>query len=160
VPSVVHMFCQGYTTCMLATNHALTGAVLGALLPLHLAIPAAFASHFVLDALPHYGITGTKRNSSRAYKLIVLSDVAVALTGSIGLAFLHKWQMNLCAWAAWSPDLPWVVYYLRHRSLHITSSHWFLRLHQHIQWGEHPWGIIPELIYFFCLLPFYILQLV
>jgi hypothetical protein len=41
---------------MLVTNHVLSGAVVGALVrsPL-LALPAGIASHFVLDAAPHWG---------------------------------------------------------------------------------------------------------
>jgi hypothetical protein len=41
---------------MTATNHAVTGAVIGLLVggPL-IALPAAFLSHFVCDALPHSG---------------------------------------------------------------------------------------------------------
>lgn len=144
---------------MLATNHALTGAVIGSLLPLPLGVPAAFVSHFVLDALPHYGIEHIKRNESKIYRLIVFSDIAVALVGSLGLALLGHWHMNLCAWIAWSPDLAWVVYYLRHKSLRIAASHPLLRLHQKIQWAERPWGIALEFFYFIALLPVYIAKI-
>ncbi|MGB4800635.1 MAG: hypothetical protein WBP03_03910 [Candidatus Saccharimonadales bacterium] len=116
-------------------------ATIGALLALPLAIPAAFASHFVLDALPHYGIALSKRNTSRLHKLVVLSDIATALTGSLGLLLLHKWQMDLCAWVAWSPDAYCVWYYLRYKDLHIKPHNWLMKLHQTIQWGERPWGI-------------------
>ena len=43
---------------MTATNHALTGAAiatLGKATPI-CAIPLAFASHFVCDSLPHFGL--------------------------------------------------------------------------------------------------------
>jgi hypothetical protein len=40
---------------MTLTNHLLTGAAIAKLLPSPVAIPIAFASHFVLDALPHFG---------------------------------------------------------------------------------------------------------
>lgn len=141
---------------MLATNHALTGAVLGALLPLPLAIPAAFASHFILDTLPHYGIKPKLRNKSKTYKLIVVADITIALIGSLGLALLNKWQMNLCAWIAWSPDLFWVVYVLNHKDLQIIPKNWFTRLHLKIQWAEWPWAIAVEAVLFAALLPIYI----
>ena len=42
---------------MLITNHVLSGAVIGALSPDPLSAAArGFASHFVLDALPHFGL--------------------------------------------------------------------------------------------------------
>ena len=145
-----------YNKYMLATNHAITGALLGAVLPLPVALPVAFASHVVLDALPHYGIPLHMRNRSSQYKLIVASDICIALIGSVGLALTHRWQMNLCAWVAWSPDLFWVIYVLRHKNLHIKARNWFMKLHQNMQWAEKPWGIFVELAYFALLLPLYI----
>lgn len=144
---------------MLATNHALTGAVIGAVLPLPLAIPAAFASHFILDALPHYGIKPKLRNKSRTYKLIVVADITIALIGSLGLALLHKWQMNLCAWVAWSPDLFWVIYVLVYKNLRIVPKNWFMKIHLKIQWAEYPWGIAVEAALFAILLPVYITKI-
>ncbi len=41
---------------MTGFNHAVTGALIaGAVGNPFLAIPLAFASHFVLDAIPHFG---------------------------------------------------------------------------------------------------------
>ena len=41
---------------MLVTTHVLSGAVIGALAPnLRAALTGGFASHFVLDAIPHWG---------------------------------------------------------------------------------------------------------
>ena len=43
---------------MLVTNHVLSGAVLGAVLPSPVAaFGAGVVSHFVFDALPHWGVT-------------------------------------------------------------------------------------------------------
>lgn len=43
---------------MLITNHVLSGAVLGAVLPSPVAaFGAGVVSHFALDALPHWGVT-------------------------------------------------------------------------------------------------------
>ena len=64
---------------MTATNHGLSGYLMGAVLPLPLAIPAAFLSHFILDKIPHYGVDNNQKNSSRVYKLIVFGDVILAL---------------------------------------------------------------------------------
>ena len=40
---------------MTATNHALTGAIIGFTVVAPLAFLVAILSHFVLDAIPHFG---------------------------------------------------------------------------------------------------------
>ena len=145
---------------MLATNHALSGALIASVLPLPLALPVAFASHFVLDAMPHYGIARKLRNKSRLYRLLVKCDIAITLTGALGIAVLHKWSMEAGAWAAWSPDLLWVIYYFTHnKTLQINPKNKFMKFHLAIQRYERPWGIIVEVAFFIILLPVYIHQL-
>jgi hypothetical protein len=139
---------------MLATNHAFSGSIIGALLPLPIAVPVAFASHFVLDALPHYGIDHTKRNKHRVYQLIVFSDTFIALAYAVAAAFLHKWSMEITGWIAWSPDLVWVIYFFATgRNLHIKPKNSFMRFHMNIQRYERPWGIIIDLLFAAILIP-------
>lgn len=139
---------------MLATNHGLTGMVIGAYLPLPLAIPVVFASHFVLDALPHYGIDNKKRNGSDTYRLVVLCDTVVALAFAAALIPLHKWNMEITGWVSYSPDALWVAYYFKHgKNLQIVPRNAFLRFHQNIQKLERPWGIIVDAVYMVILLP-------
>jgi len=144
---------------MTATNHALSGALIGAFLPLPIAVPLAFASHFILDALPHYGIARGLRDSSRSYRAIVLADVFVAL--SIGLAAIvfGKWRMEITGWVAYSPDITWVVQYARTRSLDLKDSNWFTRFHHRIQRYESQKGLFVELALFAALLPLFIMQI-
>lgn len=143
---------------MLATNHAVSGAILGALLPLEIALPLAFASHFVLDSIPHYGIKQAERNISLTYKLIVFSDTFVALSMALMLTILHKWSMEAAGWVAWSPDFLWVWYYLAHgRSLRIKPKNTFMRFHQNIQL-ERPWGIVTDLGSAAVMIPIFISQ--
>ena len=131
---------------MLATNHAFAGSIIGAVLPLPVAIPVAFASHFVMDMLPHYGIDHKRRNRHSVYRLIVFSDTFIALSYAASAAFLHKWSMEITGWIAWSPDLVWVVYYMSHgRNLHIKPKNRFMRFHMDIQRYEKPWGIIVDM---------------
>lgn len=139
---------------MLATNHGLTGIVLGAYLPLPIAIPAAFASHFVMDALPHYGIEQGDRNNSKVYKMIVYCDTFVALAFAAALIPLHKWHMELTGWVAYSPDALWVAYYFKNgKNLQFTPSNAFLRFHQRIQKFERPRGVVVDLTYLALILP-------
>ena len=145
---------------MLATNHALSGALIASVLPLPMALPFAFASHFVLDALPHYGIAKKLRNKSHLYRLLVKCDIEIALTGALGIAVIHKWHMEAGAWIAWSPDLLWVIYYFTHnKTLQMHPNNKFMKFHLDIQKYERPWGIIIEVIFFATLLPIYLHQL-
>lgn len=143
---------------MLATNHALSGALIGAVLPLPIAIPVAFASHFVLDALPHYGILPEHRNTSTRYKLIVFSDTFIALSIAAVAAVLQKWNMEITGWVAYSPDALWVAWYFAHgRDLHLKPNNAFMRFHISIQRYEREWGIIPDMIFVAILLPLFII---
>src|SRR5205823_1890771 len=96
------------------------GALIGALLPVPLALPLAFGSHFALDTLPHYGIAHKKRNNSLTYKLIVYSDTFIALSIAVSALLLQKWKMEAFGWWAYSPDALWVGHYFQHgRNLHM-----------------------------------------
>lgn len=147
---------------MLATNHAFAGSIIGAVLPLPIAIPAAFASHFLMDMLPHYGIDHTKRNNHAVYRLIVFSDTFIALSYAAAAAFLGKWSMEITGWVAWSPDFIWVIYYFAHgQNLHIKPKNRFMRFHMAIQRYERPWGIAVDMTAAAILIPIglkYLLQ--
>ena len=139
---------------MTATNHGLSGYLMGAVLPLPLAIPAAFLSHFILDKIPHYGVDNNQKNSSRVYKLIVFGDVILALCLLAAGIFLQKWTMVLVGLVAYSPDISFVLYYFRHnRDLNILPKNSFMKFHLAIQY-ERPWGIIPEIAIAIVLAPF------
>lgn len=64
---------------MTGFNHGLVGGLLGSLLPLPLAVPAAFASHFILDTLPHYGIDHNQRDHSKFWKIFFTLDAFATL---------------------------------------------------------------------------------
>ena len=61
---------------MLLTNHVLSGALIGALVRRPLpAFAAGVASHFVLDAVPHWGEWGSQRRFLR----VAVSDGLISL---------------------------------------------------------------------------------
>ena len=70
---------------MLLTNHVLSGALIGALVrgPLR-AFAAGVASHFVLDAVPHWGDWGSQRRFLR----VAVPDglVSLAVMGALTAA--------------------------------------------------------------------------
>lgn len=137
---------------MTATNHALTGAIIG--LTLHqplLALTLAVLSHFVLDASPHYENEKLKINSE-AFKTMLAFDLSFCVLLALFLAvarpeswFLACW----CAFAATSPDLMWLPHYLRARagiSWH-KPTYALARFHSTIQRFTSPLGWIVEAIW-------------
>lgn len=91
---------------MTGLNHSLTGAVIGGLLPLPVAVPVAFASHFVLDSLPHFGEVFEKRK--RLSKTVWAIDICASICFLTLLLVSHQWVMFVCAVTAMSPDFAWV----------------------------------------------------
>lgn len=135
---------------MTGTNHVLTGSLIGLSLgePL-LAIPLAFASHFVLDFLPHYG----SRDHTGRHFLTVLGADAFCISGFlISLAVLQPqhWLLAVaCGLVAASPDLMWLSYWIgemRRRDKQPLNNV-VERFHSRIQWGEKPGNWPYEVIW-------------
>lgn len=140
---------------MIATNHALTGAaiVLAVKQPA-LALPLAFLSHFLLDAIPHFGIhedEPVKRNGHWLFKSVVSVDVICAVAALIAVPLLFDgavsaWLILLGMLAGIAPDSVWIYRYIYEIRTKIVRPHgWFAAFHQRIQWSEKPWGISVEL---------------
>jgi len=136
---------------MTATNHALTGAAVATVIahPL-LAIPLAFASHFVCDALPHFdsGLEFGKKSmyvylGGELLAMVVLFTYLVFVAGVTNVFYL-----SLASIVAMSPDLAWLYYGVKngdpreHNKQDIVS-----RFHSKIQWSATKWGIVPELFW-------------
>jgi hypothetical protein len=145
-----------------ATNHAVTGALIATLIKQPLAaVPIAFASHFVLDALPHFGIHEEdifKRNHSWQFKTILITDLVLAsLVGITLLIVLASevsfWVLTACMFAAVSPDLIWGVRFFREikTKIYKPPKDLFSRLHLGIQWSQTPSGVITEVLWFICI---------
>ena len=104
--------------CVLLTNHVLSGALVGAVARRPTpAFAAGVASHFVLDAVPHWGKWGSKRRFLRvavADGLISLAAMATFATlapaerrpavvaGMTGAALPDIRQPTIL-WFGWSP---------------------------------------------------------
>jgi len=103
---------------VLLTNHVLSGALIGALTRRPLtAFAAGVASHFVLDAVPHWGDWGSQRRFLRVavsdglVSLAVMGALAAAspadrrlavLAGMTGAA-LPDAEKPTTLWFGWSP---------------------------------------------------------
>lgn len=139
---------------MTATNHALTGAIIGLVVgePL-VALPAALASHFVCDVIPHFGSSLPKkvRLKTAGFRnyLIVDASLCVLLVVCLAIFQPQNWLLAaVCAFLATSPDLFWINKYLKTR----RGKHWkrgaFTTFAGKIQWFERPIGAVVEIAWF------------
>jgi hypothetical protein len=103
---------------MLLTNHVLSGALIGALVRRPLAAFAAgVASHFVLDAMPHWGQWGSQRRFLRvavpdglislatmgAFAAISPPERRLAVLAGMAGAALPDLDKPTNLWFGWSP---------------------------------------------------------
>jgi len=131
---------------MTGVNHGLTGGLIGKLLPLPIALPVAFVSHFVLDMLPHYGISHKKRDKSTFWKVFFTFDVLATFSLAVYAISTRHYAMFLGGLVATMPDFLWVDQVIRNKSFILnTSQNRFSKWHTSIQRLEFPWGLWVEL---------------
>jgi hypothetical protein len=147
---------------MTGTNHALTGAFIGATITApFVALPLAFVSHFVLDALPHYGDgTGTNVPASAHLRKVVKFDISLVTLLFLSILILQpaNWLIIiLAAGLAMAPDLMWLPAYVRGvRKREPPREHsTIMRWHHAIQWCERPWGVVIEVLWLALLAPIF-----
>lgn len=137
---------------MRAINHALTGAVIGIVTanPI-VAMPTAFASHFVLDAIPHHNSKDGDMNNPR-FEVMLVIDGVLCLALAVVLAVWRPahWPLAIIgAFLAMSPDFMWVPKYLRaRRQQQQVAPHGITKFHSKIQWFQRPIGGYVELAWF------------
>jgi hypothetical protein len=139
---------------MRAINHALTGALIGfAVGEPVVAVPAALASHFVLDAIPHHA---TKSQSlkvlrSKLFKISLIIDAALCFMLVALLAGRHPahWlTAAVCAFVAASPDFLFVPRYLSALRRKPWRPGAFVKWTRDIQWFQRPIGAAVEISWF------------
>lgn len=132
---------------MIATNHALTGAAIATVVkqPL-LAVPLAFASHFLCDAIPHFGID-LKFKSRAMYTWLILDGLAALSIAGFLLAnnVANPVLLAVCGFVAMSPDLAWLYYGVKKQLGKFEKYDLVTRLHHNIQWYQKLPGIVVEL---------------
>ena len=136
---------------MTTSNHALAGTLIAlAVKEPAAAIPMAFASHFLLDSIPHYGHPGI------GYKELIKQRRTFIFEGIglLGLVFLiasGAWGWNLallCAVMACLPDLEWPIWYVLYerRGKPVPRNPW-TNFHKRIQLEYHG-GVYVEIAIF------------
>lgn len=133
---------------MQALNHVAFGALVGA--AVHepaIALPIALASHFVMDAIPHYGEDPATAPGTNGYHWRTLGDAAASLLFIAGVVALQPANLALilgCIFLATLPDLLWPI------ALHIKhhGALWdFFKFHKHIQHEDRQFWPV-EVIWF------------
>lgn len=117
-----------------------------------LAVPLAVGSHFVCDALPHFGF-GKNSLNTRAFSIYLIADcsLAAAMLLLVFAAQPTSWLlMVICGIAAASPDLMWLPGYLRikHAQPRFLRKNAIMKFHSRIQWSETIPGAIVEAVWF------------
>jgi hypothetical protein len=137
---------------MTATAHYITGVMIAGVVgqPL-LAAPLSFASHFALDALPHFGGSEWK-NRQRLFKRVWAADF-ICLMVAVVCTFIYAspWYF-LIGFIATSPDLVWVYRFFWKEDRGNKSGpklNTFNSFHAKIQKFEipHLWALGIELAY-------------
>jgi hypothetical protein len=152
---------------MTATNHALTGALIGVTVsnPV-LAVALAFTSHFVLDGLPHFGGDDKRLKlpfNGRLFQTILFADIVLCLllAGVFALTQPAHWfVIVLCAFVATSPDFAWFPDYLaalKRKPLPVRGP--LRKFAAKIQWSQTLPGAIPEFVWALTMLSLLLLKL-
>ncbi len=148
---------------MAVSNHALTGAIIAAAItnPV-IAIASAFISHFLMDALPHYGRHERPEDKLKvkSHWLILRGDsiITIIVLTTIPFILRHKVHPTVCLlamFAAILPDLIWVYRFIklrRSKTKTYSKLNKFSLFHLKIQWGEFHKGIYIEAVVFFLML--------
>lgn len=147
---------------MTATNHGLFGAVLAITMQNHpvAAVVLAPLSHFLLDAIPHYGGLSDKELKSNKFFRILFVDATLAVVCTLYIAWLWPHIALLvvaCAFLAASPDLMWIYYQYSGRKY--LDVHLIPKFHHWIQWSQHKTGLFvyTDFVWFLIFFPLLIL---
>ncbi len=131
---------------MTGLNHVLTGAAIALVVkePMLIA-PLAFASHFVLDSVAHFGGHESYEYGHKHFPIIMFTDGILSATSIYAImTFMPAlaFPVALGGLMAILPDFFWLHYYK-----HNKPKHWFFNFHKKIQWSETPKGAINEAVY-------------
>jgi hypothetical protein len=140
---------------MTAVNHAITGSIIALVIdqPL-LAIPLAFVSHFLQDALPHFGYPGNQ-GFGEAFRhrlttiVLIVDPILVIGFLAVLIHYSASTWVYLAAFAAVLPDFEWPVAYWGFEKK--GQQPWrspIGNLHWNIQKFERPWGIFVEIFWY------------
>ncbi len=139
---------------MRAINHALAGALIGLMVSQpEIALIAAVVSHYICDAIPHYGSSaaGVTELKSRAFRDSLYADAVACFVLVVVLAVLHPrhWFLAaVCAFMAAAPDFFSINRFLAVRQGKKWRPNAYSKFASGIQWFERPIGGVVEVAWF------------
>lgn len=138
---------------MRAINHALTGAIIGLTVsePL-VAVPAALASHYILDVIPHYdmGLGGNEWLKTKSFNYLLYADALLcfALVVLLALSGPANWQLAvICAVVALAPDFASIPRYITVNKGREWQAKGYIKFANGIQWFQRPIGAAVEVVW-------------
>lgn len=133
---------------MRAVNHALVGSSIATAIGNAWALPLAFASHFVLDAVPHFDDPAKMPLGSRPFWVAIIADgiLVTMLIVFILLSSADSLMLIASGLLAVSPDAVHLNLVLRQKLLPEGPVYAF---HRSLQWSETPYGMLVEAVVFF-----------
>ena len=132
---------------MQAINHVVFGSLVAVIIrEPALAVPISLGSHFVMDAIPHYGDDPKAPRGSKQYNLRIVADAIACILVLLLFVSLHPPNTMLlitCAVVAASPDFIWpLALYIKQK-----GPLWaFFKFHKNIQ-RESRTGIYLEIVW-------------
>jgi hypothetical protein len=149
---------------MTLTNHALTGISIGLIAKeSYLALPLALSSHFVLDALPHFGFKTwqDRQQNKRLFWVSTLVDLILVTLIILVSLFYFSWLVLACVFLAVFPDLMWGYRFIFKENFGKNPpppENFIENFHKTIQKHEFPKGVYIE-VFFAILMTYIIFQL-
>lgn len=140
---------------MTAVNHAVTGAIVAtAVSNPCVGLPLALLSHFILDALPHFGAHTIAKPKTKEFRAILLTDTFLTTSFLLFVAFAgYRADLNWLVIVAggflgWLPDVMWYKHY--QSDLRGEPKQWdrVRSFHKKIQRWEVSWGWVVEILWF------------
>lgn len=138
-----------YDKAVLGINHTTTGIVIALTIrEPAVVLPLAFASHFILDMIPHHGNDVRFIRGQNAYNQKVVLDGLASLAVLLVALMLKPQQsaiIGLGVFFSILPDLLWPISLLKLK--HHGLLWRFFKFHKGIQRSETPAGIKIEIFW-------------
>lgn len=132
---------------MFLTNHALTGCLIGLTLDdYELIIPASVASHFVMDAIPHWGMADLDLHS-RLGRVLGFLDVAGTVIVTAAAASAHPQRAGHVIAGSIGAVAPDLFDHIPYGLFGIHLWPWGHKWHSWIQKYQKPPGALVELLW-------------
>lgn len=153
---------------MTVTNHILAGSLIGITIKEPtIALPLALSSHFLMDALPHFGYKGNNGyGEALKHRMTYLVGIGSVVTSGAVIALLlfsQPWVVMLAGAIAAVPDILGIYNYRKYERLGKKATGVLkivhVQFHRSIQRYERPWGVYVEIIMFIVLFGFLVSNL-